>query len=145
MKDLTYRTKQRAVILDFLAAHPERTFDVESLHKALLANGEKVSRTTVYRMLKRLAEEKRIVSFFDEAQKLTRFRFDPDRAGSAGQIELKCSACGKVERLDCSALSSFEAHLRSEHHFRLSCAERVFSGVCENCAGEKTGGNQSTG
>ena len=145
MKDLTYRTKQRAVILDFLAAHPERTFDVESLHKALLANGEKVSRTTVYRMLKRLAEEKRIVSFFDDAQKLTRFRFDPDRAGSAGQIELKCSACGKVERLDCSALSSFEAHLRSEHHFRLSCAERVFSGVCENCAGEKTGGNQSTG
>ena len=78
MKDLTYRTKQRAVILDFLAAHPERTFDVESLHKALLANGEKVSRTTVYRMLKRLAEEKRIVSFFDEAQKLTRFRFEPD-------------------------------------------------------------------
>ena len=73
MKDLTYRTKQRAVILDFLAAHPERTFDVESLHKALLANGEKVSRTTVYRMLKRLAEKKRIVSFFDEAQKLTRF------------------------------------------------------------------------
>ena len=145
MKDLTYRTRQRAVILNFLAANPEKTFDVESLHEALLANGEKVSRTTVYRMLKRLAEEKRIVSFFDDAQKLTRFRFDPDRARSAGQIELKCSACGKVERLDCSALSSFEAHLRSEHHFRLSCAERVFSGVCENCAGEKTGGNQSTG
>lgn len=144
MKDLTYRTKQRAVILDFLAAHPERTFDVESLHKALLANGEKVSRTTVYRMLKRLAEEKRIVIFFDEAQKLTRFRFEPDRAGSAGLIELKCTACGKIEQLDCSALSSFEAHLRSEHHFRLSCSGRVFSGVCENCSGTKTGENQST-
>ena len=108
MKDLTYRTKQRAVILDFLAAHPERTFDVESLHKALLANGEKVSRTTVYRMLKRLAEEKRIVSFFDEAQKLTRFRFEPDRAGSAGLIELKCTACGKTTQIG-----------------RASCRERV--------------------
>lgn len=134
MTELSYQTKQRTVILNFLTAHAEETYDVESLYEALSRRGEKVSRTTVYRMLRKLTEEKSLVSFIDATHKRTLFRVNPHPDAAADQIRLQCTSCGKVERLGCSFLSSFEAHLQSEHHFKLSPTERVFPGTCEDCS-----------
>lgn len=133
MTELNYQTKQRTVILNFLTANAGETYDVDSLYDTLVKRGEKVSRTTVYRMLKKLEEEKSIVSFFDASRKRTLFRFNPNPDAGENQIHLQCTACGKVEHLDCSYLSSFEAHLQTEHHFKLSASKRVFSGICEDC------------
>lgn len=133
MKELSYQTKQRTVIFNFLTANAGETYDVDSLYEALVGRGKKVSRTTVYRMLKKLEEEKSIVSFFDASRKRTLFRFNPNSGPDENQIHLQCTACGKVEHLDCSYLSSFEAHLKTEHHFTLSPAKRVFPGTCEDC------------
>lgn len=135
MKELSYQTKQRAVILNFLTANAGETYDVDSLYEALTKRGEKVSRTTVYRMLKKLEEEKSLVSFIDTNHKRTLFRFNPHRDTTDDRIHLQCTTCGKIEHLDCSYLSSFEAHLQAEHHFKLSPTERVFPGTCEKCGG----------
>lgn len=133
MKERVYQTKQRELVLKYLAAHPQETYDVDRLYSALSQSGEKVSRTTVYRVLKLLTEAHCAVSFMDEGQKRTLFQYHEAHDAADHQIHLVCSSCGKTEHLDCNYLSSFEAHLRAEHHFNLNPTERVFSGLCEDC------------
>ena len=91
MTELNYQTKQRTVILNFLTANAGETYDVDSLYDTLVKRGEKVSRTTVYRMLKKLEEEKSIVSFFDASRKRTLFRFNPNP--DAGENRLLFDPC----------------------------------------------------
>ena len=139
MKERVYQTKQREIVLKYLAAHPHETYDVDGLYSALSQSGEKVSRTTVYRVLKRLTETHRVVSFMDRDRKRTIFQYHEAHDAADHQIHLVCTSCGKTEHLDCGCLSSFEAHLRAEHHFNLNLTERVFSGLCGDCgAGGET-------
>lgn len=133
MKEKLYQTKQREIVLRFLAAHPHDAYDADGLYTALSQTGEKISRTTVYRVLKLLTETHRAVSFMDSDQKRTLFQYHAAHDATNSQIQLVCTGCGKTERLDCGYLSSFEAHLRAEHHFNINPTERVFSGLCGDC------------
>lgn len=136
MKERVYQTKQREIVLKYLMAHPNEAYDVDGLYSLLIQSGEKVSRTTVYRVLKLLTETHQVVSFMDRDPRRTLFQYHEAHDASDHQIHLVCTCCGKTEHLDCSYLSSFEAHLRAEHHFNLNPTGRVFSGLCDDCGAD---------
>lgn len=134
MTDQSYRTKQRTVIINFLAQHPHTGFDIDSLFTALAENGEKVGRTTVYRTLKKLAAQNDVISYFDKEQKRTLFQYQAAHAHGTDHVHLKCIGCGKIAHLDCAYMESFEEHLLLQHQFRLAPECQMFSGLCADCA-----------
>ncbi|MFG1706615.1 Fur family transcriptional regulator [Nonomuraea sp. M3C6] len=106
-------TRQRARVLDALARHA-RPITVQELHAELLARGEHIGLTTVYRAMSSLVEAE-LVHVFSQAGEAT-YRL----CGPARHHHLVCRICGLVvERREDDDMGGF-------------MAEEVY-GVCATC------------
>ena len=52
-----YSTRQKASLIRFLESHPEEFLTAKEIHEGLVASGEKIGYTTVYRLVNALSEE----------------------------------------------------------------------------------------
>jgi Fur family ferric uptake transcriptional regulator len=106
-------TRKRARVLDVLARHA-RPITVQELHAELLARGEHIGLSTVYRAMSSLVEA-RLVHVFSQAGEAT-YRL----CGPARHHHLVCRVCGLVvERREDDEMGGF-------------MAEEVY-GVCATC------------
>ena len=57
-----YSTRQKASLIRFLESHPEEFLTAKEIHEGLVASGEKIGYTTVYRLVNALSEEAEEIS-----------------------------------------------------------------------------------
>lgn len=133
-----YTTKQQQLILNRLQQFDD-FITVDALYEALLQDGVKVGRATVYRFLERLEQERVVVTCKASDSTRTEYRYLPKTAhkshppqDSAGK--LCCTVCGRTFPLHCMQLKGFARHIFNEHGFILETGKTILYGQCAECA-----------
>lgn len=120
-------TLQKKVILDELMhmmEHPTADRIYQQIHKKYPT----ISRATVFRNLKMLAEQKKILRIpmpngADCYESITKPHY-----------HVKCNRCGKVSDVNFPYMNELESGVRSmDNSFVITGHSLVFEGMCENC------------
>ena len=121
-------TLQRQIILDAvmkLKIHPA----IEEIYAEIQKEYPAISKTTVYRNLRQLAENGAIrgVSLPDGLE-----RYD----GRTDQhYHFKCRECGSIFDIDIEYLADINSKVKGKYGFQIDEHELVFRGLCVKCGG----------
>ena len=129
-------TVQRQIILEAVKkfhTHPK----VEEIYSEIHKNHPTISKATVYRNLRQLAENGDIcqVSLLDDLD-----RFD---GRISRHYHFKCKICGCISDVDVEYLADINETVRQKYGFQVSGHDVIFKGICLEC--EKSankGGNK---
>ena len=125
-----YKTKQRALLAQFLSRHPDETLSAREIAAALA--GEGVSVSAVYRNLSRMEEEGLVRRASKAGSRETFFRYveaEPCRHS----LHMSCKRCGKTYHMDDRGAEELIRALTQNEHFALDRTETVLYGVCGTC------------
>ena len=120
-------SRQREVILDIVKesyAHPTAEEVYNSVHEI----DEKISKSTVYKNLKELADEGTILKIFTSNNEC---RFDYMKSKHNHAI---CKNCGKIFDFEYSFnMNKLKSELESQIQFTVTEKPVVVIGVCDEC------------
>ena len=132
-----YRTEQKKILLDYLASHADRAFSLEELLPPMVARG--VGKSTVYRLVARLADEGVVRRYLREGRRGYTYQFFAKEDCHA-HLHLRCTDCGRVLHLCHGASESLRALLASDCGFTLDGEKTMLYGCCADCAAAKKEG-----
>lgn len=135
-----YRTRQRDTVLSCFTSQPRRSMTAQDVIDFLEQAGQPVGRTTVYRTIALLSEKGQLVAIKD-AHGAGPARYQ--HRGQTRHISVRCSGCGLIAALTCSAVEEFERHLSLDHGFSLQEEECLLPGLCSACKSQTD--NQAKG
>ena len=135
---LTYKTKQRDLLLEYLEANPETHITVSDVCEYFKSKDVAIGQTTIYRHLERMVDEGLVNKYTIDPNSPACFEYIPKghHCGDDVCFHCKCEKCGKLIHLHCDELMDLGAHLKSEHQFTLDPRRTVFYGMCEECSAE---------
>ena len=125
---MTYRTKQRDVLLDKIMAYEEEPFTADDLILKLMSTSKPVSKATVYRTLDKLERD--------------RSSMWPERVPSTSMLDnstwtvrtlLLCLLPDVTVPFVDYIFDDLDAHFQNEHHFKIDLQRTILYGLCENC------------
>ena len=130
-----YQTRQKEAVLALFQAEPALCLTAEEIYLRLMSEGADVGKTTVYRTVSRLCENK-----------LLR-RYAPHGNGDAAcyewnnceqnHLHIRCLHCGELAHLGCEEVREFCQHIAKHHGFVLSEGRTVLYGYCDKCSQKK--------
>jgi len=122
----TRNTVQKKIILDTIKKlnnHPT----VEDVHIEVRKTYPTISKNTVYRNLRQLADDGKIlkVSLLGEPE-----RYD---SAYAKHYHFQCKLCGLMSDIDIEYIEDINETAKQKHGFQIDEHEIVFRGVCSQC------------
>lgn len=126
-----YKTEQKTILLDYLSAHADRAFTLEELCASMVGRG--VGKSTVYRLVARLAEEGVVRRYLREGRRGYTYQFFAGQDCHA-HLHLRCTACGRVLHLCEGASDALRALLSADCGFALDGEKTMLYGSCAACA-----------
>ena len=126
---MSYRTKQRELLLDFFAKHHDQSFSAEEIAVAVKKQG--ISLSAVYRNLNELEINGKVRKISKTGSRKAYYQF-VDLDFCKDSLHLSCTHCGKtthMNKCDADAL----ANILSNSHFNIDKQSTVLYGVCEKC------------
>ncbi len=121
-------TRQRKVIVDALRGRTDHP-SAEELYHQLKAAGAQISLATVYRNLRALVREGRLLELKGSGPD----RFDPD---TSPHYHFRCSRCGRVFDVEFPYRRELD-RVDLGPGFKVLGHELVFWGLCPDCQKEK--------
>lgn len=130
-----YVTKQGNLVKNFLEKRGESHFSADEIYFALISDGCRIGKTTVYRQLEKLVGEGAARKFSSGDSSSCCYQLCSESCKS--HYHLKCSVCGKLFHIECDFLDRLSEHIYDGHRFTVDGSKTVLYGICENCAKEK--------
>ena len=119
-------TKQRTEILAVLGKGD--ALAAQDLHERLRARGSHVGLATVYRTLRRLADDGAVDVLHDDPSQ-ARFRL----CSTEHHHHLVCEGCGRVEEIPECDVDDWAAKVARAHGFRVRSHSAEIRGLCRRC------------
>ena len=130
-----YSTRQKASLIRFLESHPEEFLTAKEIHEGLVASGEKIGYTTVYRLVNALSEEGKLKKFLTKKGGPIVFEFAPGH--DEAEFHVQCKVCRKLFHLHCGEIERTAEELKhpldAEHGILIDFQNSVFQGICPAC------------
>jgi len=126
---MSYNTKQRQIILDFLIENNNHV-TVSDIEKHLTIQGKKVGTATIYRYLNKLLGEGLVRKF--SADEGACYQYIGD-GKCAHHYHFVCNECGRLLHVECQELDGIFSHISKEHSFNIDMSQTVFCGECKQC------------
>lgn len=124
-------TQQRKQLLQKALLHHSH-FSAEELYESLRHRGVGVSRATVYRTLKLLADHHVLdVHDFEKG-----YHLYESRLGRHHHDHLMCLRCGRITEFENAAIEEEQEKVARRHHFRILSHSHKIYGVCSACRGK---------
>lgn len=127
-----YNTKQKKLILNFLAENANRQFSAKEISDILNQNAS-IGESTVYRLIKKLTDEGEIRRFHGKNNKSVVYQFAGQNPHCHEHFHLKCTCCGGLIHLDCGLAKSFSEHMDTCHGFLVDPVKTIIYGTCAKC------------
>lgn len=133
-----YNTRQKGLLLDCLRRNSARAMSVEELTVLLSAESDAPpGKSTVYRLVSRLAEEGAVRRFEDPETRKAKYQiFDSEACHH--HLHLKCVECGKLLHMDHAQSERIIGGIIDDSGFAVSEAETTLFGTCVECRTEKS-------
>ncbi|MBO5052536.1 MAG: transcriptional repressor [Clostridia bacterium] len=125
-----YQTEQKKLLLTYLSSHADRAFTLEELGAVMTECG--VGKSTVYRLVARLAEEGAVRRYAREQGRGYTYQYHEAQACHS-HLHLRCTACGRVIHLSEEISRHFAQILHTENNFYLDDSRTLLFGRCEAC------------
>ncbi len=125
-----YLTRQRKLLLDYLAAHTDETLSAGQIAGALSDKG--ISTSAIYRNLAALEEEGRIRRSAKPGSQEAYYRY-ADAERCRGHLHLSCLRCGKTVHLEEAETAVLAECLAKNEGFSLDRNDTVLYGLCADC------------
>lgn len=123
-------TRQRAEVLAALAGGV--ALAAQELHDRLHARGSRIGLATVYRSLRRLADEGAVDVLRDDPTQ-ARYRL----CSTEHHHHLVCESCAAVVEIPECDVDGWAAKVARRHGFRVRSHSAEIRGVCARCAGKE--------
>jgi Fur family ferric uptake transcriptional regulator len=133
-----YNTEQKKLLLDFLEKNHDSSYTIEEITNELKARGATVGKSTVYRLMTRLVEEKRVKRQLSDGSRKAIYRITLD-SHCHNHLHLQCIKCGKVLHLDEEVSDKLLDTVKQINNFSVSEEDTVLMGKCADC---KLGGKK---
>ena len=133
-----YNTEQKKLLLDFLEKNHDSAYTIEEITNELKSRGATVGKSTVYRLMTRLVEEKRVKRQLSDGSRKAIYRITLD-SHCHNHLHLQCIKCGKVLHLDEEVSDKLLDTVKQINHFSVSEEDTVLMGKCADC---KLGGKK---
>ena len=123
-----YHTEQKKLLLDFLQKNSGRSYTIEEICNGL---GDGVGKSTVYRLMNGLVEEKKVHKSAGEGRQF-RYRITADEH-CKHHLHLQCTDCGRVLHLDEATSDALLDSVLASGGFSVSEEDTVLMGRCAGC------------
>ena len=133
-----YNTEQKRLLLEFLEENQDSSYTIEEITCALKACGASVGKSTVYRLMTKLVEEKCVKRQLAEGSRKAIYRITLD-THCHNHLHLQCVKCGRVLHLDEETSDMLLDTVKKLNDFSVSEEDTVLMGKCSACA---VGGNK---
>ena len=127
---MTYNTKQKDIILNYLIDNKDKCLTINEIYNYLRKNN-KIGLTTIYRFLNKLESDNLIKKYTDKKEAMYQYINNDE---CKNHIHLKCIKCNQIIHLDCSEANHLSKHIFDEHKFLI---DSTIFGVCKECLHEK--------
>ena len=138
MSKVTYNTKQKQIIYDFLLNNRDTLLTCDEISDALKESGTPVGKATLYRFLDLLVSSADARKVMDENKKCAAYQLLDKDLNCDGHMHLKCTSCGSLVHLGCEFMHSVGEHILEHHQFKIDNSKTLIYGVCSKCS-EKAG------
>ena len=122
---MLYNTKQKEKILNIIKKE-KKDFTIKEIHEKL----NDVGLTTIYRLVDKLVEEKRISKTI--VNNITVYHY-LEECEHDNHFYLKCDKCGSLIHIDCDCIDDLSKHILKEHSFILNKENIFINGICNKC------------
>ena len=136
-----YNTEQKRVLLEFLKQHCENSYTIDEIVEGVksYAGESALGRSTVYRLMTRLVEEKQVQRFAEEGSRRFLYRIIADDH-CRNHLHLKCLVCGRILHLDRATSDALLERVREVKGFSVSEEDTLLFGNCSDCGREVKNG-----
>ncbi|MBO7319075.1 MAG: transcriptional repressor [Clostridia bacterium] len=138
MSRITYNTKQKQIIYDFLLNNQQVLLTCDEISDALKESGTPVGKATLYRFLDSLVSSSDARKVMDENKKCAAYQLLDKEMKCDCHMHLKCTDCGSFVHLGCDFMHSVGEHILNHHQFKIDNSKTLIYGVCSKCS-EKAG------
>ena len=125
-----YNTKQRTLLMDYLAARPDEEFTAGEIASALEPQG--ISKSAVYRNLADLEKEGLLKRRAMSGSRESHYRY-LGNGHCAEALHLSCKVCGKTIHMSNQETEFFVRTIAANDRFLLDRHETVLYGTCRKC------------
>lgn len=130
MKEI-YKTKQKDIILSIIEKK-KNEFTIKDIYEEVK---DKVGLTTIYRLVDKLVEEKKINKTIS-SDNITYYQY-LEECNHSNHFYLKCDKCGNLIHIDCDCIEELTSHILKEHKFIPNKEHIIINGLCNKCIGGK--------
>lgn len=130
---MTYRTKQRDLILEQIIDYQEESFSADDLLFQMRKNEMKVSKATVYRTLEKLESEGLVRKYYVSPSQSAFYQYIGNHLNCEDHYHCVCYQCDQLFHIDCKDFDDLEAHFNEEHSFKIDLSQTILYGICEKC------------
>ena len=125
-----YMTKQRRLLLDYLAEHTDERISARQIADDLREN--QISLSAVYRNLAELEKDGQISGCMQEKTHEMFYRYSPKEKCSRS-IHLSCRVCGKCFHMETHSAELMVSMVEKEHGFVIDRENTMIYGICSDC------------
>lgn len=133
MKNNSYNTKTKKIIVDYLKSNIENTYSIKDIEAYLKSIGILINITTIYRNLEKLYMENYLMKYVSNNGKNITYQYVNNIDNCISHLHLQCIKCGKIIHLDCDYMEDIKKHIINTHKFNLDCEKSILYGLCEKC------------
>jgi len=128
---VTYKTKQKTIILDYLKSNKNLHLTIDEICIALKNNNTPVGTSTVYRQIQKLVDEGIVTKYSIDSESGSCYQYNDENKKM--HFHLKCTECSELFHASCTFMESVDDHIFSHHGFKVDNSRTVFYGICQNC------------
>ena len=130
-----YKTEQKRLLLEFLAKNGDRSYTIDEIVDGIYAaaGASSLGKSTVYRLMTRLVEEKQVMRRISNGSRKASYRIIADEHCHY-HLHLQCTDCGKILHLDEKISDELLDTVKKLNDFSVSEEETVLMGRCSSCA-----------
>ena len=134
----SYNTEQKKLLEEFMTKNRDRSFTIDEIIEGLRdMRGESEilpGRSTVYRLIGRLAEEGKLRKFVKADSRKASYQLMVGQHCDC-HLHLKCTDCGKLFHMDEEISDELVRRISTFSNFSVDEAATVLFGKCSVCGG----------
>ena len=129
-----YKTRQRKLLLEYLAAHADEELSARQIENAL--REYEISLSAVYRNLSALESEGKVRRVSRSGSREIYYQYT-DCSGCKDCLHLSCEKCGKTYHMNMPGMEMLIENLAKSDEFAIDRKNTVLYGVCKSCRKEE--------